>query len=228
MERHLGPGQHPAARTVRCDHRGRRVGRYGGHCSRTLLGRYFTEVASYQTLAQSIALKTRQLICILAGGIGLSYLFSVDDVELHHFPESVQHLDAQFLLLVLQKPFRVFDQPPDESATVTFLPRFRSGRKEMLRSIEDVHDDGIFRLDQRKQLGFQQDDDVLQSFDDAAIHSEVQLTLRRLAAQLLLLSGTSEQFAVFGTDHRFGVQRSHRVVQVRRNGDAPLPGCGSS
>lgn len=39
------------------------------------------------------------------------YLFPVSSIFGHHFPQCLQHLDAQALLVLLQQLLSVFDQP---------------------------------------------------------------------------------------------------------------------
>jgi len=140
-------------------------------------------------------------------------------VKFHHFAHRVQHLDAELLLLIFQQPLRVLDQPPYETAAVAFPARFRAGRKEEFRPTEDIDNDGELGLDQWVELSLEQHHNVLQAFNDAAVDAHSQLTLRRLATQLLV-SRAAKQFARFRAQRRLVEQRRHGIVEIGRDGNA--------
>ena len=69
----------------------------------------------------------------------------------------------------------MFDQSADETAVVALFTGVRARLEQIFRPVEDVHNDGRLGLNQRMQLRFQQNYNVLQSFDDAPIEPDAQL-----------------------------------------------------
>ena len=116
--------------------------------------------------------------------------------------------------------------PLDEAAVVALAARLGAGQEEVLGPVEDVDDDRVLGLDERVELGLEEDDDVLQALDDAAVDADAQLALRRLAAQLV--ARAAEELARLGAQRRLVEQRRHGVVQVRRDGDAAAPSCSNN
>ncbi len=98
-------------------------------------------------------------------------------INVHHFLERLQHLDAQFLVLFLHQLFRVLNQLADEAATFADFPRNGVVEEERLRLVQHVDQGGELGQHQGFQLLLQQRHDVLEGVDDGAIVAVVGLLL---------------------------------------------------
>ena len=68
---------------------------------------------------------------------------------------------------------------PYKAAVFALSPSVCPTREEQFGSVEDVDEDGQFRLDQRSEVVLEYGDDVLQELYDYPVHPSLQVEFRR-------------------------------------------------